>query len=154
MYQLDTQLTRRLRHRDRRCIIGCLETRVQNRLKNMKKQRSCSIGQWSHNRPTFFFFFFRLFPSGVATADFLSPVSPINCILLRHFNLSHVLLVSARCLSTPPAFSHFPSFCCTVSSGTSVHSLLDISIPPLVCRLGLPPFRSSSFAYSPSLLPC
>ena len=37
------------------------------------------------------FFFFRLFPSGVATADFLSPVSPINCILLRHFNLSHVL---------------------------------------------------------------
>ena len=37
------------------------------------------------------FSFFRLFPSGVATADFLSPVSPINCILLRHFNLSHVL---------------------------------------------------------------
>ena len=39
-------------------------------------------------RTIFFFFLFRLFPSGVATADFLSPVSPINCILLRHFNLS------------------------------------------------------------------
>ena len=37
------------------------------------------------------FFFFRLFPSGVATADFPSPVDSINCILLRHFNLSHVL---------------------------------------------------------------
>ena len=37
-------------------------------------------------------FFFRLFfPSGVATADFPSPVAPIFCILLRHFNLSHVL---------------------------------------------------------------
>ena len=40
---------------------------------------------------SFFFFFFRLFPSGVATADFLSPVYPINCILLRHLNLSNVL---------------------------------------------------------------
>ena len=38
-----------------------------------------------------FFFFFRLFPSGVATADFPSPVVSINCIFLRHFNLSHVL---------------------------------------------------------------
>ena len=39
----------------------------------------------------FFFFFFRLVPSGVATADFPSPVISINCIFLRHFNLSHVL---------------------------------------------------------------
>ena len=39
----------------------------------------------------FFFFLFRLFPSGVATADFPSPVVPIFCILLRHFNLGHVL---------------------------------------------------------------
>ena len=37
-------------------------------------------------------FFFRLFPLGIATADFPSPVVPIFCILLRHFNLSHVLL--------------------------------------------------------------
>ena len=34
---------------------------------------------------------FRFFPPGVATAHFPSPVSPIFCILLRHFNLSHVL---------------------------------------------------------------
>ena len=40
---------------------------------------------------TSFFFFFRLFPSGVATADFPSPVVSINSIFLRHFNLSHVL---------------------------------------------------------------
>ena len=41
-----------------------------------------------------FFFFFRLFPSGVATAYFPSTVGPIFCILLRHFNrfnLSHAL---------------------------------------------------------------
>ena len=31
------------------------------------------------------------FPSGVATADFSSPVVPIFCILLGHFNLSHVV---------------------------------------------------------------
>ena len=37
------------------------------------------------------FFFFRLFPSGVVTAYFPSPVVPINCIFLRHFNVSHVL---------------------------------------------------------------
>ena len=37
------------------------------------------------------FLLFRLFPSGVATADFPSPVVSINCILLHHFNLSHVL---------------------------------------------------------------
>ena len=35
--------------------------------------------------------FFRLFPSGIATADFPSPVVPIFCILLRHLNLSHAL---------------------------------------------------------------
>ena len=35
--------------------------------------------------------FFGFFPSGVATADFPSPVVSINCIFLRHFNLSHVL---------------------------------------------------------------
>ena len=35
--------------------------------------------------------FFRLLPSRVATADFPSPVVPNFCILLRHFNLSHVL---------------------------------------------------------------
>ena len=34
---------------------------------------------------------FGFFPSGVATADFPFPVVPIVCILLRHFNLSHVL---------------------------------------------------------------
>ena len=34
---------------------------------------------------------FGFFPSSVATADFPSPVVPIFCILLRHFNLSHVL---------------------------------------------------------------
>ena len=37
------------------------------------------------------YFFFRLFPSVVATADFPSPVVPIFSILFRHFNLSHVL---------------------------------------------------------------
>ena len=35
--------------------------------------------------------FFRLFPSGVATADYPSPVLPFFCIPLRHFNLSYVL---------------------------------------------------------------
>ena len=48
-----------------------------------------------------YFFFFRLFPSGVATADFLSPVSPINCILLRHFlecyNLAKLVFEIWRC---------------------------------------------------------
>ena len=39
----------------------------------------------------FFFFFFRVFPSGVATAKFPSSVVPIFCILLSHFDLSHVL---------------------------------------------------------------
>ena len=34
---------------------------------------------------------FGFFPSGVATADFQFPVAPIVCILLLHFNLSHVL---------------------------------------------------------------
>ena len=34
---------------------------------------------------------FGFFPSWVATADFPSPVVSINCIFLRHFNLSHVL---------------------------------------------------------------
>ena len=37
---------------------------------------------------TFFLFFFRLFLSGVAKADFPSPVVSINCILLRHFTTS------------------------------------------------------------------
>ena len=48
---------------------------------------------WSHPPANhrFFFFFFRLFPSGVTTADFPSPVVSINCIFLRLFNLSHVL---------------------------------------------------------------
>ena len=46
-----------------------------------------------------FFFLFRLFPSGVATADFPSPVVPIFCILLRHFNLGHVLF---RHIHKPP----------------------------------------------------
>ena len=36
------------------------------------------------------------FPSGVATADFPSPVTPIFCILLRQFNLSHVLFHHIR----------------------------------------------------------
>ena len=37
-----------------------------------------------------FFFDFRPFPSGVATADVPYQVVPVLCILLRHFNLSHV----------------------------------------------------------------
>ena len=37
------------------------------------------------------FFFFRLLPSTVATADFPSQFGPNFCILLRHFNHCHVL---------------------------------------------------------------
>ena len=37
------------------------------------------------------FFFFRILPSGVATADFPSQFVSIICILLRHFNHCHVL---------------------------------------------------------------
>ena len=37
------------------------------------------------------FFFVRLLPSKVPISDFPSPFGPIFCILLRHFNLSHVL---------------------------------------------------------------
>ena len=44
-----------------------------------------------NNTNIIFFFFFRLFPLGVARADFPSPVVSINCIFLRHFNLRHVL---------------------------------------------------------------
>ena len=45
------------------------------------------------------FLFFRLPPSAVATADLPSPFVPIFCILLRHFNLSHVL---SRRIHEPP----------------------------------------------------
>ena len=62
--------------------------------------------QWATLLVGYYFFFFRLFPSGVATADFPSPVVSINCILLRHFNLSHVLF---RHISKPPFWpSTFP----------------------------------------------
>ena len=37
------------------------------------------------------YFSYQFSPSGVATVDFRSPVVLIFCILLRHFNLSHVL---------------------------------------------------------------
>ena len=46
----------------------------------------CSLQKKSRHSSSFGFF-----PSGVATADFPSPVVSINCIFLRHFNLSHVL---------------------------------------------------------------
>ena len=39
----------------------------------------------------FFFFFFRLFPIRGRHSGFSYPVAHIFCILLRHFNLSHVL---------------------------------------------------------------
>ena len=56
-----------------------------------------------------FFFFFRLFPSGVATADFPSPVVSSFCILFRHFNLSHVLF---HHIHKPPFWpSPFPLSC-------------------------------------------
>ena len=58
------------------------------------------------HRIQLFFFFFRLFPSGVATADFPSPVVSINCIFLRHFNLSRVLFLH---INKPPFWpSPFP----------------------------------------------
>ena len=50
------------------------------------------------------FFFF--LSSGVATSDFPSPFGPIFCILLRHFNQSHVL---SHCIHKPPFWpSPFP----------------------------------------------
>ena len=59
---------------------------------------------------------FGFFPSGVATADFQSPVAPIFCILLLHFNLSHVLF---HHIHKPP---FWPSrFLC---SGNSILSIL------------------------------
>ena len=48
----------------------------------------------------------RLFPPRVATADFPSPIVPVFCILLRHFNLSHVLF---HHIHKPPVWpSPFP----------------------------------------------
>ena len=59
---------------------------------------------------------FRLFPSGVATADFPSPVVSINCIFLRHFNLSHVLFHHTH---KPPFWpSPVSSFLATPSSAS------------------------------------
>ena len=55
------------------------------------------------------FFFFRIFPSGVTTADFLYPVVPVFCILLRHFNLSHVLFHHIRKLPFGLPIFLFPS---------------------------------------------
>ena len=49
-------------------------------------------------------FFFQLFLSGIAISDFPTPVVPIFGILLRHFNLSHVLF---RRILKPP-FGPFP----------------------------------------------
>ena len=58
------------------------------------------LSHWS------FVFFFRLFPSGVATADFPSPVISSFCIILRHFNLSHILF---HHIHKPPVWpSSFP----------------------------------------------
>ena len=80
------------------------------------------------------FFFFRLFPSGVATADFPSPVVSIFCILLHHFNLDisfttsiNLLFVVSSFLATPSSasfsqYTHHPS-------SVGVHT---ISVLPLV----------------------
>ena len=65
-------------------------------------------GQSQRGEFTVLNFFFRLLPSGVTTADFTSPVVPNFCILLRHFNLSHVL--SHRIHKPPSRPSPFPLF--------------------------------------------
>ena len=84
MYAPDTTLYSNIDSSNQNNMIRLTETKINAEL--------AKIDEWQKiNKLSFFFFFFRLFPSGVATADFLSPVSPINCILLRHFNLSHVL---------------------------------------------------------------
>ena len=62
------------------------------------------------------FFLVRLFLSGVATPDFQSPIVPIFCILLRHFNLNDVFFH----LIHKPTFLAFPvsSFLTTLSSAS------------------------------------
>ena len=61
---------------------------------------------------------------------------------------------SERSISTPPAFCHFSAFCCIVSSGTPVRSLLDISKLSRVFGPGRPPFHYSLSSCSPPLPPC
>ena len=72
---------------------------------------------------------FGFFPSGVPTADFPSPVISINCIFLRHFNLSHVLF---HHIHKPPFWpSPFPLSECNYWHETSEeweqHPTLDLS---------------------------
>ena len=97
---------------------------------------------------SFFFFFFRLFPSGVATADFPSPVVPIFCILLRHFNLSLVLF---HHIHKPPSWpSPFPLSWQLHPQHPSPN--IPIIFPPY---MSIPPqSRLSCFLSKPSHLCC
>ena len=62
------------------------------------------------------FFFFRLSPSGVATAKFRFSIVSIFCILLRHFNPSYVLFHHKH----KQLFSHTCSLCCGSSESAMV----------------------------------
>ena len=73
--------------------VACIDANTQSGWHRILE----GVGEWrnrgaSHlsRKESLVIFFFRLFPSGVAKADFPSPVVSINCILLRHFNLIHV----------------------------------------------------------------
>ena len=92
-----------------------------------------------------FFFFFRLFPSGVATADFPSPVVSIFCIFLSHFNLSYVLFHHILLFGLP----HF------LFPGNSILSiLLPIYPSRFLCRCPYHLSLASWFLSKPSHLCC
>ena len=66
----------------------------------------------------FLFFFFRLLPSGVATSDFPSPLSPIFCFLPSHYiycrvisYLRHLHLSLHRFLFPSIPLTTYPSSC-------------------------------------------
>ena len=95
-------------------------------------------------------FFFRLFPSGLATADFPSPVVPIFCILFHHFKLSHVLF---HHIHKPPFLpSPVSSFLATTSSASFSQYRLPIIFPPY---MSIPPQSClTCFLSKPSHMCC
>ena len=66
---------------------------------------------------------------------------------------NHVNLASHVFSPNNPTSASF-LFCCTISSGTPVRYIIDISRPPLVYRSGRPPFNVSSSSCFPSLPTC
>ena len=110
---------------------------------------TCIMWTWAQSlfsQHILLFFFFQLFPSRVATADFPSPVVPIFCILLRHLSLSSfttsINLLFAFPVSSSLATPSSSSFSQYTHHLSSVH-VHTTSVSPLVFSLQtVPPVLS------------